>query len=143
MLFATIKRTLTLPLTPLWTNVHDFMANDYQAVLPFAVEDIGRAKFRLVPMRLPAEPGKRAEKLEARIDAGTAIFRLEMKQLKLRAKWKEIASVELREPTIVDQQALAFNPFRSGRGIVPVGPTQMIRAAIYPASVLGRRRIPE
>ena len=61
LLFATFNRTMTLPIAPLWTNVHDFMANDYQAVLPFAVEDIGRAKFRLVPMRLPTEAGKRRD----------------------------------------------------------------------------------
>ncbi len=139
MLFATFKRSMTIPMAPLWTNVNDFMANDYHAVLPFAVEDMGRAKFRLLPMRLPTEAGKRREKLETRIVSGTAVFRIEMKQSKLRARWKEIASVEIREPALVDQQKLAFNPFRSGRGIVPVGPTQMIRAGAYAASALGRR----
>jgi len=157
MLFATFKRSLTLPLAPLWTNVHDFMANDYHAVLPFAVQDMGRAKFRLLPMRLQTEPGvwgegrrrrpeapnvqtgKRRDKLEARIGAGTAVFRIEMKGVKLGAKWKEVAFVEIREPALVDQQKLAFSPFHAGRGIVPVGPTQMIRAAAYAASALGRR----
>lgn len=143
MLFATFKRSMTLPLGPLSTNVHDFMANDYYAVLPFAVEGLGRVKFRLVPLRLPAEKGKRRDKLEARIASGTAVFRIEMKQLKLRAKWNEVASVELREPALVNQQNLVFSPFHCGRGIVPVGPTQMIRAAAYAASALGRRIVPK
>ena len=143
LLFATIRRTLTLPIAPLSTNTHDFMANDYFALLPFEVEGIGRAMFRLLPMRLPKQSGKRREKLEARIAAGTAVFRIEMKKAIPGSKWKEIASVELREPAQIDQNDIAFNPFRAGRGIVPTGLVQMIRAATYPASVLGRTLIPK
>lgn len=143
MLFATFKRSLGLPMAPLRTNVHDFMANDYHAILPFAVENMGRVKFRLLPMRLPTEPGNRRNKLAARIAAGTAVFRIEMKQVKFRAKWKEVASVEIRELALVDQDKLAFNPFHAGRGIVPVGPVHMIRAAAYAASVVGRSIVPK
>lgn len=139
LLFATIRRSSLLPIAPLFTNVHDFLANDYYALAPFSIQGLGRVKFRLVPMRLPSDLGTRREKLEARVAAGTAILRIEMKNSKLGAKWREVALVEIREKACVDQEALAFHPFRSGRGIVPVGPIQMIRAATYKASYLGRR----
>jgi hypothetical protein len=143
LLFATIRRTITLPLAPLSTDTHDFMANDYFALLPFEVEGIGRAKFRLLPMRLPKESGNRREKLEARIVAGTAVFRIEMKKALPGARWKEIASVEIREEAHIDQRTLVFDPFRTGRGIVPTGLIQMVRRATYPASVLGRTLMPK
>ncbi len=143
LLFVTSRRSMLLPLAPLFTNTHDFLANDYHALLPFAVDDIGRVKFRIVAMRIPAQTGKRREKLAARVAAGTAVFRIEMKVMKLGAKWREVATVDIREKANVDQKALAFYPFRSGRGIVPVGAMQMIRAAVYPASALARCLIPK
>ncbi|MBX3261737.1 MAG: hypothetical protein KF782_18785, partial [Labilithrix sp.] len=37
LLLATIKRPWTMPLAPLTTKVHDYLANDYFAVSPFSV----------------------------------------------------------------------------------------------------------
>ncbi|MBX3221090.1 MAG: hypothetical protein KF795_11270 [Labilithrix sp.] len=37
LLFATIKRPWTMPLSPFTTKVHDYLANDYFAVSPFSV----------------------------------------------------------------------------------------------------------
>lgn len=39
LLFATIKRPWTMPLSPFTTKVHDYLANDYFAVSPFAIVD--------------------------------------------------------------------------------------------------------
>lgn len=138
LLFATILRAPMLPIAPLFTNVHDFLANDYYALAPFSIQGLGRVKFRLVPMRLPSDAGTRREKLEARIAAGSAVLHLELKISKLGAKWREVALIEIREKACVDQEALAFHPFRSGRGIVPVGAVHMARAATYKASQWAR-----
>jgi hypothetical protein len=143
LLFVTVRRSLLFPFAPFLTNTHDFLANDYHALLPFAVDDIGRVKLRLKTMRIPTQPGKRRDKLAARVEAGTAVLRIEMRPTKLGAKWREVATIDIREKAVVDQKSLAFHPFRSGRGIVPVGAIQMIRAAVYPASALGRQLIPK
>jgi len=138
LLFATIRRGPMLPIAPLFTNVHDFLANDYFALAPFSIQGLGRVKLRLIPMRLPTDVGTRREKLEARIASGTAVLRLEIKAQKIGAKWREVALIEIREKASVDQELLAFNPFRSGRGIVPIGGIHMARAATYKASQWAR-----
>jgi len=139
MLFATARAVLTLPLAPLLTNVNDFLANDYYALLPFSVPNLGRVKFRLSPMRLRSDSANRRDRLAARVAAGSAVLRFDVKRDQPDAQWQEFAAVQIDELAEIDQQSLAMNPFRSGRGVVPVGPIQMMRAAVYPASVLGRR----
>ncbi|MBK9264008.1 MAG: hypothetical protein IPM54_29925 [Polyangiaceae bacterium] len=143
LLFATVRAVLTLPLAPLVTNVNDFLANDYYALLPFQVPGLGRAKFRLSPVRLRSEATSRRERLAARVAAGSANMRFEVKKDENEARWQEFATVEIEELADIDQESLAMNPFRTGRAIVPVGPIQMVRAAAYPASVVGRRIIPK
>lgn len=138
LLFATIRKMPLLPLAPLLTNQHDFLANNYSAVLPFVVEGLGRVEFRLVGIRMKSNLPRRRQKLEALAEAGNAMFRLEVKSMKLGKAWRDVAMISLREKSLVDEKTLAFDPFRSGRGIVPVGALQMARAAIYKASVLGR-----
>jgi hypothetical protein len=139
LLFATVRAVITLPLAPLLTNVNDFLANDYYALLPFSVPNMGRVKFRLVSTRLRSDSANRREKLASRVAAGSAELRLEVKRDDPEARWQEIAIVEIEEPARLDQEMLAMNPFRSGRGIVPVGLINMVRAAPYLASVWGRR----
>lgn len=69
-------------------------------------------------------------------------MRFEVKKDESEARWQEFATVEIEELADIDQESLAMNPFRTGRAIEPVGPIQMVRAAAYPASVVGRRIIP-
>lgn len=138
LLFATIPALPLMPVAPLFTRQHDFFANQYPALLPFAVEGLGRVKFRIVTMRLPSNLRTRRQKLEARVAAGTAVLRLEMRSTRPGAIWTDVAMIVLREKSPVDESTLLFDPFRSGRGIVPVGFFQMARAAIYKASYLGR-----
>jgi hypothetical protein len=139
MLFASFRHIATLPLAPLATNVHDFLANDYHTVLPFYAVGLGRVKFRLLPMHVRAQSGSRRERLESAVAAGIALLRLEVRKSKPGAPWHELALVDLEERALVDQEALAFTPFRAGRGIMPVGPFQMMRAATYASSQVGRK----
>jgi hypothetical protein len=138
MLFATLRHLWTLPIAPLTTKWRDFLANHYYAVLPFDVPGVGRAKWRIVPPRTSASGGDRRERLERATLAGLAVFRLEMRPLRRRAGWEAVAEITLRKRVLVDQEALRFTPFRTGRCIVPSGLAQAARAAAYAASQVGR-----
>lgn len=137
--FATFRHMWSLPFAPLATNVHDYLANDYYAVLPYYALGLGRIKLRLLPPEVKTVGKNRRERLERAVNGDLAVFRLEMRQTRVGAPWEPVAALDLRERALVDQEQLAFSPFRSGRGLEPVGPFQMIRAATYAASRMGRR----
>lgn len=138
LLFATFRTIWQLPIAPLTTDVHDFLANEYHAVLPFDVAGSGRVKWRLVPPRTPASGEDRRERLERAVAAGLANLRLEVRPIRLGARWVAVAEIALRERVLLDEQALRFTPFRTGRGIVPSGLIQAARAATYMGSQVGR-----
>jgi hypothetical protein len=140
--FATFRHTWTLPIAPLATNVHDYLANDYYAVLPYYALGIGRIKLRLIPPQVKTVGEHRRERLERAVQADLAVFRLEMKRARMGAAWEQVAAIDLRERALVDQEELAFSPFQSGRGLEPVGLLQMVRAATYASSRAGRRVAP-
>jgi hypothetical protein len=152
LLFATFQHIWSLPLAPLTTNVHDYLANEYHAILPFYVLGLGRVKFRLLPTRQRGAHGRRRERLERAVAAGNAIFTLEVMETgglgaRLRSparvlrmsRWQPVEVIDLEERSLVDQEALSFTPFHAGRGIMPIGPFQMMRAATYAASRAGRK----
>ncbi|MCC6556670.1 MAG: hypothetical protein IT372_27230 [Polyangiaceae bacterium] len=138
LLFESFSRLILLPIAPLITNYRDFLANTYHAVLPFEVAGLGRARFRLVPAPVKASGEDRRERLERAVEGGAAILRLDVRPLRRGARWTPIAEIALVERVALDQGALRFNPFRTGRGIVPSGLVQAIRAAAYAASQVGR-----
>jgi len=152
LLFASFQHIWSLPLAPITTNVHDYLANEYHAILPFYVLGLGRVKFRLVPPRQPETTGSRRERLERAVAAGNAVFRLEVAQAdaigaRLRSperilrmlRWQTVVAIDLEDRSLVDQETLSFTPFHAGRGIMPIGPFQMLRAATYAASRAGRK----
>ncbi|WP_437968278.1 hypothetical protein WMF04_02805 [Sorangium sp. So ce260] len=137
LIFLSARRLSLLPIAMFTTKRRDFLDNDYYAQLPFKVEGFGRATFRLVPLRASTTKGNRLERLERAAAAGLALLRLEVRR-GARARWMAVADIELYEPVDVDQNALRFNPFQSGKGIVPSGLLQATRLATYTASYLGR-----
>ena len=139
LLLATIERPWSMPVSPWTTQQHDFLANHYYGVSPFEVQ-ARRVEWRLVPER-PSPPGdSRTERLEHAMRNGSADLRLEMAPYggALRRprgeNFQSIARITLRHFIDVDQEALRFDPFRSGRGIEPVGFVHAIRRATYLAS---------
>ncbi len=141
LLFATIRSPLTMALSPLFTNAHDFLANTYWAVAPFEVDGVShRVELRLVPEDPPAGHGSRAERLLAAVRSGHAVFSL---QARRTLHWKQhtIATITLDEPLSIEQAALRFDPFATGAGIRPVGLVHAIRHAAYGASQRARRAI--
>ena len=134
LLFATIRSPFTMPFAPLTTNAHDYLDNRYWAVSPFDVQGVGRAKFRLslvtpaVPSSLPRE-----ERLESTVASDLAVWRIEARRT-FSFPWLPVATLTLKRVAKIDQEALRFSPFHSGRGIVPRGLVHAIRKAAYDAS---------
>lgn len=134
LLMATILSPFTMASSPFTTRTSDFLANRFYAVSPFAVEGVGRTKFRLSPLSPPRAMGStRAERLANAIAAGEARWLLEARPV-FRFPWKPVATLTLAALADVDQVKLRFDPFRSGRGIVPRGLVHAIRPAAYRAS---------
>lgn len=134
LLFATIRSPWTTLPAALTTRVHDFLANDYYAVSPFAVDGLGKGKWRLVSSGEGRREGDRSQRLLEDVSAGTAELRLEFRRLGLRSPWVPVCVVRLLEPVTLDQAALRFSPFRCGRGIEPRGLVHALRHATYSAS---------
>lgn len=146
LLFATVRRPWTLPLSPLGTDHRDFLANDYYAVSPFEVEDLGLTEWRLRPLTTSPPAQSRLERLLAAVTQGAAGFELQYApyrpphRIADERPFRRIARIELIEPAALDQDALRFDPFHTGRGIVPVGIIHGLRRNTYAASRRQPRR---
>jgi hypothetical protein len=138
LLLATVRWPWTTLLAPLTTRQHDFLGNNYHAVSPFLVEGLGRAKWRLIAPHVRVAGENRGERLDRAVANGLARFHLQVRPLRRRADWVTIADVKLRERVSIDQDALRFSPFRSGRGIRPWGLVQAMRGPTYQASQSAR-----
>ncbi len=140
LLFATILRPWTMGLAPFTTDASDYLDNLYYAVSPFDVPGFGRAFLRLRPDPRHGAPGRdRAERLDATMARHGVVLTLEVRR-RWRRAWVPVATVTLRERANVNQEALAFSPFRDGRGLVPRGLVHALRRAVYPASQRARPR---
>jgi hypothetical protein len=168
LLLATIKRPWTMPFSPLTTDVHDYLANDYFAVSPFAVPSRERVWFRLRPAS--KEPGgvvtiekttgpisslrastarsrqsraeQRRRRFERAIANGAAVFTLGIAP----SPWGPFAPlvhIQLVSVRLTDPSSLRFDPFRNGRGIEPRGFVHALRRGVYGASQRARHVEPE
>jgi hypothetical protein len=139
LLFATIRSPWTTPVAPLRTYPHDYLANDYYAVSPFYVPALGRkVKWRLVSPNMLFSGANRQDKLDHAMDKGLAVLRLEARRLGWRRPWTPVAELRLLERVEMDQAALRFSPFRTGRGIQPRGFVHALRHATYATSQRAR-----
>jgi hypothetical protein len=139
LLFATIRSPFTMLLSPLFTDATDFVHQRYWAVSPFARHG-QRYELRVSPVDPPARLAlkqPRASRLLAAVHAHRAIWQLEAR-VTWRLHWHPIARLVLERPVTIDQAALAFDPFRDGLELEPVGLVHAIRRAAYAASRAGR-----
>jgi hypothetical protein len=140
LLFATFRHVWELPIAALRTDPRDYLANEYSSVLPFHVPETAVLfVFRLVPEAQSPEGRDHVDRLERAVKAGRAALYLEARPETGRAPFTPIASITLKSRVILppDETALRFNPFHNGAGVVPAGFFQALRAAVYPASMLG------
>lgn len=141
LLFATIQSPWTLPFAPLTTRFHDFLDNEYFAVTPFSQGRHAEQLFKLSLHSLyPSPAGKsREHRLDSAVAESRAIFELRMLNLNHRSQnWRSVASIQLKHRFAIDQARLRFDPFRTGRGIVPRGLVHHLRIGAYSASQLMR-----
>ncbi len=137
ILFATVRSPWTTLVAPLRTAPHDFLANDYYAVSPFAVPELGKVKWRIVSPRWAGHGEGREERLLEAI-ASHASLSWQVRRLGLGMPWRRVARVTLLEAVTVDEAELRFWPFRVGRHIEPRGFVHAIRRAVYEASQRAR-----
>jgi hypothetical protein len=124
------------------TNVADYLANQYASVAPWRVQGLGVVWFRVVPAPSASTPktGTRVERLDADIAAGRATFVLEAREAPgpdgtVRSR---LAELRLTERLPADDPAFRISMFRRGRGVVPTGFRNGVRAIVYPVSQLAR-----
>ena len=140
LLFATIRSPFTMPISPLTTRPGDYLGNTYYAVSPFVDESGRKVKFRIVPECAESDASaSRNDRLKQAFDRAPVRLRLDVRKTFARA-WKPLAVIALKTEIAVDQQALRFSPFQTGRGLRPRGLVHALRRAAYPASQWGRQK---
>jgi len=137
LLMATIRSPFTMLASPLFTDPSDFACNRYWAVSPFDCER-GRVELRLSPVgSIAPQPGNRVQRLARAVRDGQAVWWLQARRT-LTLGWHKVLRIQLDHEVDVDQEALAFDPFR---GVLrPVGVVHEIRRAVYDASQHARPR---
>jgi hypothetical protein len=138
LLFATIRSPLTMALSPFTTDASNFL-QPYWAVSPFDAPPVGRVELRLCPIGRGMIGGSRLNRLREAVRRNDAGWRLEARRT-LTRDWHPIAVISLERETNLDQATLAFDPFRAGAAISPVGLVHAIRRAAYAASRQARPR---
>lgn len=143
LLFATIRSPFTMPFAPFTTNAHDYLANHYWAVSPFDVGHSRHVKFRLSPSAADHQQQSRSSRvhrdaaLSEAVSKDSISLRLEARHT-FELRWRFVAAVCLTAAVDLDQEALRFSPFQTGRGLVPSGFVHALRRATYPASQRAR-----
>jgi len=138
VLFGTFESFATASADKRRVDQHDYLNNQYASVTPWLVPERGIAHLRLLPPAA-ADAGRgatRTARLDADLAAGRATMTLEVRRGDAHTPVARIALVE-RLP--VDGADLRVSMFRTGRGLVPTGFRNGIRAIVYPASQAGRR----
>ena len=140
LLTATIRSPLTMLASPFLTDASDFAGNKYWAVSPFEHETADhRFELRLVPEGPRKRVrGSRIERLAAAVHDGQATWSLQARKT-LTLHWHSVLRVQLDHVLDIDQEALAFDPFRGA--LVPVGLVHSIRRAVYASSRRARPRL--
>lgn len=139
VLFATIPYPFLTPLGPLFTRVHDFLDNTYWGVAPFQIDGVGLVRLELVSPPPASRPElSRQDKLDEAVAAGAAVLVLRARTLRPQGEWTALAELRLLDKRALDQEALRFSPFRTGRGVRPRGFVHAMRRPVYALSQLTR-----
>ena len=138
LLLAAIRFPWTTPFAPLATDVRSFLWNHYHAVSPFVIASVGSVKLRMRSPRIRNGSGvPRLAHLGREIEAGRAAWTMEARRLAppfFLRRWEPVARLTLQRRVTIDEAALRFSPFITGRGLRPVGFVHGFRAATYAAS---------
>jgi len=137
LLLATVQRPWTTAFAPLTTRQQDFLGNTYFGVSPFDVPPLGRIEWRLSTPGAAYGGLDRPRRLARAIEADAARVTLEWcpypgPLVRPRAAaFEPLLELSIARVVELDQRRLRFDPFRSGRGINPVGFVHAMRRAAY------------
>lgn len=137
LLFATIRSPATMLLAPFATDGTTFL-QDYWAVAPFDAPPVGRIELRLTPIGKADIGGSRIARFREAVKRGNAGWWLEARKT-LSLGWHPVAQIWLEQEQPLDQNALEFDPFRTGANLNPAGLVHAIRKAVYAAAQRTRR----
>ena len=138
LLFGTARRVWTLPLAALTTDVHDYLANDYFAAVPFDVGLDRPLYFRIHPSHPAAQrKGTRGTRLGHELKKGTVALGLDAADAPT-GPWRPLLTIVLERFARVDGQAIRFHPFHGARGVHPRGFVNALRRGVYTLSQRAR-----
>jgi hypothetical protein len=144
LLLATVRVPGTTLIAPLTTRVDDYLRNAYFGVSPFTAPGVPKLKLRLrIATPIPTGAETRAESLELALALARNPVRLllEARRAIPLAAYAPIAEIELQERVDIDQAALSFDPYRTGRGLSPAGFVHAMRIPVYAASRSARHAL--
>jgi len=137
-LFGTFESFRTAKRDRANTDVSDYLGNQYSSVAVWRLDQLGAGKLRAIPIG-PAPVGPtRVARLDAAIAAGRAAFALEARDTD-EHPLRIVAELRLIERLPLRGRFMRISMFRNGRGLVPTGFRNGIRAVVYPVSQLARR----
>jgi hypothetical protein len=135
LLCITLPKLWLLAVAPMLTRTHDFLSNSYDGGGLFEIDEMGLVKLELCPQPTAQEQGAtRLQKLCQAVATGTAAFVLRAQPVDMTEPAIPLVEIRLEKQLDLDQNALAFSPFRFGRGIKPRGFIQAMRRPVYALS---------
>ncbi len=139
LLLVTSKSVWTLPLAVLTTNRRDFTANVYYGMAKFELADSTDMQLRVVPLNQSVGSGAdRYAKIRDAVANAEVVFRLEIAARSNPDQWIPLVRIRLTSEVALDDDAVAFWPFRTGQNIRPQGFIQFLRPVPYLASQWAR-----
>lgn len=114
------------------SDTRDLTANTYYTATPHRDRDVGRCTFRVVPTPATGEGGDGLARLADAVSRGPV--RLVLQVLPLDGAWTDVVGLDLKRRFDADDAVTAYSPFRSGRGIEPIGFLNGARRVAYPVS---------
>lgn len=136
LLFATFDSSWKIFWSPLLTQYHDYLANEYYSIAPFSTFNYTECYFKLVPKGESLARGSREKKIRKALSSGQGQFTLMIREK--NKDWIGIAKLKMKKEIPIDQEALRFNPFQTGLGVLPIGYIQYLRIGAYRMSQMAR-----
>ncbi len=136
LLFATFDSTWKIIFSPLLTKQDDYFSNEYFAISPFKTDRLKKVYFKLLPEGEKVQGNSRKEKLIKSIESGHTSLILSMREKD--EDWVKLAEIILKEKITIDQEAMRFDPFRTGLNIAPIGFVHFLRIGTYKLSQWAR-----
>ncbi|MFO7564975.1 MAG: hypothetical protein R6X02_20185 [Enhygromyxa sp.] len=140
LMLMTAQRVVTMPIAALATKQENFAGDIYHGGAPFEIDERPNMLLRLVPLGHVDTTGKDPfQNLRQAVEDGEVSFRLETSMMSQPNKWFPLVDIQLADEVVIDDTRIEFQPFRTGRGIVPQGFVHYTRQVPYLMSEYARK----